>query len=135
MLTYVRTRAANPAGFVMKGAAPAANYVINTIPSWHGQRMMQLVRKLDSSASLSFLVKVTASMICARWSGVYGGTSPTPDYVDRVVNAYLRMKLLNYLPVAFTGASFTDANEKFLPLPQGQIDLIDLEFLTQNPGF
>ena len=29
-VNLVRTRAANPAGFVMNGAAPAANYVINT---------------------------------------------------------------------------------------------------------
>ncbi len=36
-VNYVRTRAANPAGFVMKGAVPAANYVINTYTDGMGK--------------------------------------------------------------------------------------------------
>jgi hypothetical protein len=128
-VNHVRTRAANPAGFVMKGAAPAANYVIDTYPAGWAKdnatrEKVRFERKLELSGEGHRFYDL------CRWSGAYGGTSPTPGYVESVLKSYIDYESPK-LPIAMSGMSY-GANDKFLPLPQGQIDLKP-GILTQNP--
>jgi hypothetical protein len=130
-VNYVRTRAANPAGFVLKGGVPAANYVINTYTTpWAKDNLsrekVRFERKLELSGEGHRFYDLQ------RWSGAYGGTAPTPDYAMRVLNAYLAYESPK-LPIALSGTAYQE-NDKFLPLPQGQIDLKP-GVITQNPGF
>lgn len=131
-VNHVRTRAANPAGFVQKGGAPAANYVINTYPGpWAKdnatREKVRFERKLELSGEGHRFFDLN------RWSGAYGGTSPTPDYIERVIPAYLAYETPKIPSGAFVGAVF-HPHDKFLPLPQAQID-VKPGVLTQNPGF
>jgi len=128
-VNHIRTRALNPAGFVMKGAVPAANYVITTYPAGWAKdnatrEKVRFERKLELSGEGHRFYDL------CRWSGVYGGTPS--DYVERVLGAYLAYESPK-LPIALSGTAY-GANDKFLPLPQSQIDLKP-GVLTQNPGF
>jgi len=133
-VNYVRARAANPAGFVMKGAVPAANYVINTydVPWVKDAATLEKIRferKLELSGEGHRFYDL------ARWSGVYGAATSTPNYVDNVINAYLTYEAPKLPSGSFTGTSFTSPQDRFLPLPQGQIDLLGADVIKQNPGF
>lgn len=132
LVNYVRARAANPAGFVQKGGGNAANYVINEYPSgdvWakndETREKVRFERKLELSGEGHRFYDLM------RWSGVYGGA--TSDYGSRVLNAYLQYESPKLPSGAFTGATFDDI-DKWLPLPQDQIDLKP-GVLTQNPGY
>ena len=132
-MNFVRARAANPAGFVQKGGAPAANYVINQYPAGWAKdnatrEKVRFERKLELSGEGHRFYDLV------RWSGGYGGTSPTPDYVERVLTGYLTYESPKYPSGAFTGTSFTSKSTDILPLPQAQVDLKP-GILTQNPGF
>ncbi len=132
-VNYIRTRAANPDGFVMKGAVPAANYVIATYAGpWAKDaatlERIRFERKLELSGEGHRFYDL------ARWSGVYGATTSTPDYVEKVLTSYLTYESPKLPSGAFAGTSFT-ATDRFLPLPQGQIDLLGPDILKQNPGF
>jgi starch-binding outer membrane protein, SusD/RagB family len=131
LVNYVRARAANPASFVMKGGVPAANYVINQYPGpWAKDaatlEAIRFERKLELSGEGHRFFDL------ARWSGVYG--APASDYVSKVVNAYLQYEAPKLPSGAFTGATFKD-EDKLLPLPQNEIDLVGSAVLKQNPGF
>ena len=129
-VNFVRARAANPAGFVLKGGVPAANYVINPYTTaWAkdnaSREKVRFERKLELSGEGHRFYDLN------RWSGSYGGTSPTPDYVKRVLDSYIAYESPK-LPIAMSGVSYS-VNDKFLPLPQGQVDLKP-GILTQNPN-
>jgi len=131
-VNYVRTRAANPAGFVQKGGAPAANYVITTYPAGWAKddatrEKVRFERKLELSGEGHRFFDL------ARWSGAYG--SPSNDYIDRVITAYLTYEAPKLPSGAFTGSAFTRVPDLLLPIPQSQIDLLGKDVLTQNPGF
>ncbi|MGC3945257.1 MAG: RagB/SusD family nutrient uptake outer membrane protein [Chryseolinea sp.] len=130
LVNYVRTRASNPAGFVQKGGAPAANYVINTYTdTWAKddatREKVRFERKLELSGEGHRFYDLM------RWSGLYGGTAS--DYGKKVLNAYLAYEIPKIPSGAILGATFDD-KDKWLPIPQGQIDLKP-GVLTQNPGY
>lgn len=131
-VNHVRARAANPAGFVQKGGGPAANYVINQYPGPFAKddasrEKVRFERKLELSGEGHRFYDLV------RWSGGYGATTTTPDYVEKVISAYLTYESPKIPSGAFSGASFS-AVDRLLPLPQGQLDLKP-GVLTQNPGF
>ncbi|MFC5407853.1 RagB/SusD family nutrient uptake outer membrane protein [Larkinella bovis] len=121
-VNLVRTRAANPAGFVTIGGKPAANYVISTYSTpWTDKAVartaVQFERKLELSGEGHRFFDLV------RW-----GTAAT------VLNAYLTYegaKLSN----ALGGAKFTPNKNEYMPLPQREIDLQGTTVLKQNPGY
>lgn len=133
-VNHVRTRAANPAGFVMDGAVPAANYVINVYPGpWAKddatREKIRFERKLELAGEGHRFFDLN------RWSGAYGAATTTPDYVDKVINAYLAYEAPKIPSGAFTGATFVSPQDRLLPLPQGQIDLLGSDVIKQNTGY
>jgi hypothetical protein len=121
-VNMVRTRAANPAGFVQKGGAPAAKYVIGlyntawtSVPT--ARAAVHFERKLELSGEGHRFFDLV------RW-GV----------ADTEINAYLAYEgaiLKNQLG----GAHFTKGKNEIYPIPQDQIDLEGVGVLHQNPGY
>ncbi len=132
LVNYVRARAAQPAGFVKDGGtSDAATYEISQylIPWTKDAATLEKIRferKLELSGEGHRFYDL------ARWSGLYG--APASDYMNRVLNAYLTYESPKLPSGSFSGATF-DEKDKWLPLPQGQIDLIGTSILKQNPGF
>jgi starch-binding outer membrane protein, SusD/RagB family len=120
-VNMVRERAANPAGFVMNGGSPAANYVIDTYDAvWtdatFARNAVRFERKLElSSEGHRFFDLV-------RW----GIAEPT-------LNAYLQYERTKVPATPFAGASFESGKSEYMPIPQLEIDI--LEGLQQNPGY
>ena len=110
-VNYVRTRAANPAGFVMKGAVPAANYVINTYTTAWAKDAATL-EKIRFERKLELSGEGHRFFDLARWSGVIRSSSRS-DYVDRVVNAYLQYEAPKLPSGAFSGATFVSPADQF----------------------
>lgn len=131
-VNYVRARAANPAGFVMDGAVPAANYVINEYPGVWAKDAATL-EKIRFERKLELSGEGHRFYDLARWSGTYG--APQSDYIDKVLNAYLTYEAPKIPSGSISGTSFTSPQDRFLPLPQGQIDLLGADVIKQNPGF
>ena len=130
-VNYVRARAANPLGFVMQGAAPAANYVILPYADAWGKddatrEKVRFERKLELSGEGHRFYDLI------RWSGFWSGT--TNDYADKVLDAYLSYEAPKIPSGSFVGTKFDTNQDELLPIPQAQIDLKP-GILTQNPGF
>jgi len=51
------------------------------------------------------------------------------------INAYLAYEAPKLPSGALVGAVFTANQDEYLPIPQGQIDLVGSTILTQNPGY
>lgn len=122
-VNMVRNRAANAAGFVTKGGAPAAKYTISPYPA------SAFATKEAARAAVYFERKLELSgeghrfYDLVRW-GV----------ADKEVNAYLTYDS-QFLKGALGGAKFTAGKHELLPLPQDQIDLLGKDVLKQNPGY
>ncbi|WP_337042883.1 RagB/SusD family nutrient uptake outer membrane protein [Emticicia sp. 17c] len=122
-VNMIRSRAANPAGFVTKNGAPAAKYVIATYDTpWTSQAQARTAVRFERKLELSGEGYRFFDLV--RWG------------VDvQEVNAYLTYeskKLPNTL-----GGSVYQAKHALLPIPQGQMDLLNQseKILTQNPGY
>ncbi len=121
-VNLVRTRAANPAGFVKTTAgANAANYVINNYTAFAdkttARNAVYFERKLELSGEGHRFYDLV------RW-----GIAPT------VLNAFLAYETPK-LNVGYTGAKFTAGKDEYLPIPQTQIDYQGKDILKQNPGY
>jgi starch-binding outer membrane protein, SusD/RagB family len=119
----VRKRAANPAGFVTKAGAPAANYEIVEYPA------SQFATKELARQAVRFERKLELSDEGHRFYDLvrWGVAEPT-------LNTYLTYES-KYLPNALGGTKFTANRHEYLPIPQAQIDLLGTDILKQNPGF
>jgi hypothetical protein len=124
LVNKVRTRAKDPAGFVMNGAVPAANYVISTydVP-WTDQAVARDAVRMERKLELSGEGHRFFDLV--RW----GIAAP-------VLNAYI-----SYEKAQVTGASplaeavFTPGKSEYLPIPQREIDIVGKDVLKQNPGY
>nr|WP_295933268.1 RagB/SusD family nutrient uptake outer membrane protein [uncultured Dyadobacter sp.] len=120
-VNMVRTRAANPDGFVMKNGAPAAKYVISTYKTaWADKETARAAVRFERKLELNLEGHRFFDLV--RW-----GTA------DKELNAYLTYEAAR-LTGALGTAKFTTKYE-LLPIPQGQIDLQGTDVLKQNPGF
>jgi tetratricopeptide (TPR) repeat protein len=123
-VNQVRSRAANPAGFVKTAAgAPAANYAVSPYPATAfsskdaARNLVRFERKLELAEEGHRFFDLV------RW----GIAAPT-------LNAFLTYEKTK-LPNAYSGATFTAGKNEYLPLPQTQIDLQGTSVLKQNPGY
>ena len=125
-VNQVRTRAANPAGFVKTSdGKAAANYVISLYPA------SAFASKDVARNTVRFERKIELAEEGQRFFDLvrWGIAAPT-------LNAFLtyeKTKLSN----AYSGATFTSGKNEYLPLPQTQLDLQNGSsiVLKQNPGY
>ena len=121
-VNLIRTRAANPAGFVMNGAAPAANYVINTYAAtWTDQTVARNAVRFERKLELSGEGHRFFDLV--RW-GVAATT----------LNAYLTYERSKVSASPFVGASFKEGKSEYQPIPQLEMDIYK-GGLTQNAGY
>ncbi len=119
----VRLRAMNPEGFVMNGAAPAANYEIDMYPGpWvkddAARKKVWFERKLELSQEGHRFFDLL------RWG-----------IATEAINAYLAYEGDKYPTGALSGATFDEGKDEYLPIPQSEIDLVGSSVLKQNPGY
>lgn len=120
-VNMVRTRAANPDGFVKKAGAPAAKYVIGTYKTaWTDKEAARAAVRFERKLELNLEGHRFYDLV--RW-GV----------ADKELNAYLTYESKK-LTGALGNAKFV-AKYELLPIPQGQIDIQGADVLKQNPGF
>jgi starch-binding outer membrane protein, SusD/RagB family len=122
-VNLVRKRAANPDGFVMRGAAPAAKYVISEYKAaWSDKAAARVAVMFERKLELSGEGHRFYDLV--RW-----GTA------EKEVNGYLTYETgAGRLPGTLGGSKY-QAKHNFLPIPQAQIDLVGPDVLVQNPGF
>ncbi|MES2797199.1 MAG: RagB/SusD family nutrient uptake outer membrane protein [Bacteroidota bacterium] len=122
-VNLVRARASNPDGFVMDGAAPAANYKIGLYTTaWTDKAVATKAVRFERKLELGMEGHRFFDLV--RW-----GTDVTE------INAYLKYDgAAGRLPNTLGGATY-QAKNALLPLPQGQIDLLGSDILKQNPGY
>jgi hypothetical protein len=126
-LTYinrVRTRAANPAGFVqnLAGTAPAANYVIANYAPFASVAAARTAVRFERKLELSGEGHRFFDFV--RW-----GNAATE------LNAYLAYERTKVGASPFIGASFTAGKSEYQPIPQTEIDILGTAVLAQNPGY
>lgn len=124
-VNMIRARAANPAGFVMNGAVPAANYVITEYPV--GGPTDPFGAQGTARAAVHFERKLELGMEGHRFFDLVRWNE-----AEASLNAYLAFERTKLLQLQ--GAVF-DATDKYYPIPQRQIDLSGKEVLKQNPGY
>ena len=121
-INLVRKRAADPAGFVMQGGKPAANYVISQYTAPFASKeaartAVRFERKLELSGEGHRFYDLV------RWG-----------IADTELNAYLVYESPK-LPTGFQGAKFTKGKDEYMPIPQTQVDIQGKDVLKQNPGY
>ena len=117
-INQIRSRAANPAGFVMKGGKAEANYAISTYTTLGDQANARRIVRMERLLELATEGHRFFDLV--RW----GNASKT-------LNAYLKYEA-KWLVTKFGGAAYNE-EDKFLPIPQVQIDIQGSSVLTQNP--
>lgn len=122
-VNQIRTRAADPAGFVMKDGSPAANYQIATYPGpWAKddatREKVRFERKLELSGEGHRFFDLV------RWGNVAD-----------VITDYLAYEAPKLPSGTLAGAKFTTGQDELLPIPQSQIDIVGKDILQQNPGY
>ncbi|HEX5169710.1 MAG TPA: RagB/SusD family nutrient uptake outer membrane protein [Cyclobacteriaceae bacterium] len=123
LVNRVRTRAADPTGFVMNGAVPAANYVINTYDAtWTDQALARDAVRFERKLELSGEGHRFFDLV--RWGIAATTLNDYLDYEESKVSAS-----------PFTGANFTSPKNEHLPIPQREIDILGSDVLIQNPGY
>jgi hypothetical protein len=117
-INQVRSRAANPAGFVTKGGTPEANYAISTYTTLGDQANARRIVRMERLLELATEGHRFFDLV--RW-----------NVASRTLNAYLKYEA-KWLVTKFGGAAYNE-EDKFLPIPQQQIDIQGADVLTQNP--
>lgn len=122
-VNMVRTRAANPADFVMNGAVPAAHYVISPYPAGafdvYGKDKAMYAVQTEEKLELAMEGQRFFDLV--RWG----------DASD-VINHYFQYE--GQFTTDIRGAKFSAPTNNVWPIPQQQIDLSS-NSLKQNPGY
>jgi len=138
LVNRVRTRAADPAGWVYKGGAsydagtatyspqttPADNYKIGTYTSTFANATVAM-QAIMTERRLELAMEGQRFFDLVRW-GV----------AAQVLNAYAAHEQ-SVVPV-YVGAVFTAGKNEYFPIPQNQIDVLGqtgTSYLKQNPGY
>lgn len=121
LVNQIRARAANPAGFVQNGGAPAANYVINQYAAGDFATRDAALARIRFERKLELGMEGHRFFDLVRW-GV----------AKQTIDAFLAYEAPRR-PVMYQGASFTANSDEYYPIPQRQID-ISRGILKQNPG-
>lgn len=122
-VNMIRSRAADPTGYVMNGGSPAANYVIGTYDTpWTDKDFARTAVRFERRLELSDEGHRFFDLV--RW-GV----------AAQVLNAYLSYERQQVPASPFVGATFTAGVNEYLPIPQSEIDILTPDVLKQNPGY
>jgi hypothetical protein len=142
-VNQVRSRAANPSGFVhtyiddndpLKGFTntPAANYKIGL---YTGQ--FTLNGQDYARSAVRFERKIELGMEGHRFFDLQRWDNGT-GYMSDVLNAYIQHENATFDYQILKGASFTKGKNEYFPIPQSEIDLSrekGKNTLVQNPGY
>jgi hypothetical protein len=113
----------------MDGAVPAANYVISQYPAVGTKDEMRARLRMERRLELAEEGHRFYDLV--RWN------IQTPGYAKSEIDAYFAYEAPKIPSGAFLNppCSFTNNQDEFLPIPQGQIDLVGSDILKQNPGY
>jgi hypothetical protein len=109
-INLVRARAANPAGFVMDGDAPAAKYVIKVYPAFTDANQARLALRMER--------KLELGMEGHRWFDL-NRWGNTVTELNRVLAYEKTMSWGN----SMYGSASVGAEDVTFPIPQRQLDL------------
>jgi tetratricopeptide (TPR) repeat protein len=123
LVNLVRARAANPAGYVMDGPSPAANYLISSYPSFPDQDYARKAVRFERRLELGMEGHRFFDLV--RW-GIAAQVKNEYFMVEKDKRPYLKDGL------------FEAGKHEVLPIPQNAIDLSrknGVPTLVQNPGY
>jgi hypothetical protein len=137
-VNMVRSRAANPDGFVYKyiddsnplngvSTTPAANYLVKPYPSGYfaAQGLTNALKAIYYERQLELAMEGHRFFDIVRWG-----------IADQVLNTYLQYE--GKITTDIIGGHFTKNRNEYFPIPQTQIDLevkSGKSVLQQNPGY
>ena len=132
LINEIRARAANPAGFVLDGAVPAANYKVGlyTTPFASQAAARTAVR---FERKLEFAMEGHRFFDLVRWQIAATEINRILDYNGGVSNP----SIINKRPY-MGSANFTAGKHEYFPIPQAAIDRSvsgGVANIKQNPGY
>jgi hypothetical protein len=131
LVNEVRARAANPAGFVMDGAVPAANYQVGLYTNpWTDKAVARKAVRFERRLELGMEGHRFFDLV--RWGEAKATLDAYFRYVSGTSNPSINNKR-TYL-AAPSVPVFTAGKHEYFPIPQRQIDLSS-GTLKQNPGY